>query len=144
MDRSVFSSLSRCSPSSQGMSLCRSSLDRSFGVYLHAVFAYVLIFQRCFFLKDLRRRSRPPTVASSWCQIVFRKELDPWKIFKALECRRSEKHLHWARCRETIKVFRGARWPTTQRVVVHRSAGAGDCSVSAGDLAIHLPTCSTI
>jgi hypothetical protein len=34
-----------------------------------------------------------------------------------------------------------------QRVVVHRSAGAGDCSAGAGncsvgDLAIHLPTCS--
>jgi hypothetical protein len=48
-------------PLSQGMSLCRSSLDCSFGVYLHAVFAYVLIFRRCFCLKDLRRRSRPPT-----------------------------------------------------------------------------------
>jgi hypothetical protein len=49
-------------PSSQGMSLCRSSLDRSFDVYLRAVFAYVLIFRRCFCLKDLRRRSRPPTL----------------------------------------------------------------------------------
>jgi hypothetical protein len=49
------SSLSRCSSSSQGMSLCQSSLDGSFGMYLHAVFAYVLIFRRCFFLKDLRR-----------------------------------------------------------------------------------------
>jgi hypothetical protein len=61
VDRLVFSSLSRCRSSSQGMSLCRSSLDGSFGMYLLAVFAYVLIFRRCFFLKDLRRRSRPPT-----------------------------------------------------------------------------------
>jgi hypothetical protein len=61
MGRLVFSSLSRCSPSSQGMSLCRSSLDGSFGVYLRDMFASVLIFRRCFFLKDLRRRSRPPT-----------------------------------------------------------------------------------
>jgi hypothetical protein len=61
MDRLVFSSLSRCNPSSQGMSLYRSSLDGSFGMYLRAVFAYVLIFRRCFFLKDLRRWSRPPT-----------------------------------------------------------------------------------
>jgi hypothetical protein len=43
------------------MSLCRSSLDGSFGVSLRAIFAYVLIFRRCFFLKDLQRRSRPPT-----------------------------------------------------------------------------------
>jgi hypothetical protein len=54
MGRSVFSSLSRCNPSSQGVSLCRSSLDGSFGV------ASVLIFRRCFLLQDLRRRSRPP------------------------------------------------------------------------------------
>jgi hypothetical protein len=56
MGRSVFSSLSRCNPSSQGVSLCRSSLYGSFGV------ASVLIFRRCFFLQDLRRRSRPPTI----------------------------------------------------------------------------------
>jgi hypothetical protein len=31
----------------------------------------------------------------------------------------------------------GAEWP-------HRSAGAGDCSAGACDLAIHLPTSSTI
>jgi hypothetical protein len=62
MDWSVFSSLSRCSPSSQGMSLCRSSLERSFGVYLRAVFSHVLIFRRCFCLKDLRRWSRPLTL----------------------------------------------------------------------------------
>ena len=61
MDRSVFSSLSRCNPSSQGVSLCRSSLDGSFGV------ASVLIFRRCFFLRDLRRRSRPPTVGFVDC-----------------------------------------------------------------------------
>jgi hypothetical protein len=39
----------------------------------------VSIFRRCFFLWDLRRRSRPPTVAPSRCQIVFRNELDLWK-----------------------------------------------------------------
>jgi hypothetical protein len=43
-------------PLSQGVSLCRSSPDGSFG------FASVLIFRRCFFLRDLRRRSTPPTV----------------------------------------------------------------------------------
>ena len=31
-----------------------------------------------------------------------------------------------------------------RRRVVHRSAGAGDCSAGASDLTIHLPTCSTI
>jgi hypothetical protein len=39
-----------------GMSLCRSSLEGSFGIIS------VLIFRRCFFLQDLRLRSRPPTV----------------------------------------------------------------------------------
>jgi hypothetical protein len=61
MGRSVFSSLSRCIPSSQGMLLCRSSLEGSFDVIS------VLTFRRCFFLQDLRRRSRPPTVAPSRC-----------------------------------------------------------------------------
>ena len=42
-------------------------------------FGFVSIFWRCFFLWDLRRRSRPPTVAPSRFQIVFRDELDPWK-----------------------------------------------------------------
>jgi hypothetical protein len=46
------------------MSLCRSSLDRSFGVYLRVVFAYMPIFRRCFCLEDLRRRSRPPTISN--------------------------------------------------------------------------------
>ena len=73
MGRLVFSSLSRCNPSSQGMSLCQSSPDGSFGV------ASVLIFRRCFFLQDLQRRSRPPTVAPSRCYIVFHNELDPRK-----------------------------------------------------------------
>jgi hypothetical protein len=48
-------SLSRCSPSSQGMSLCRSSLDRSFGMYLRIVFDYMPIFRRYFCLEDLLR-----------------------------------------------------------------------------------------
>jgi hypothetical protein len=61
MGRSVFSSLSRCNPSSQGVSLCQSSLDGSFGV------ASMLIFRRYFFLQDLRRRSRPPT-----CNLIWR------------------------------------------------------------------------
>jgi hypothetical protein len=56
MGQLVFSSLSRCHHSSQGVSLCRSSPHGSFG------FGSVLIFQRCFFLRDLRRRSRPPTL----------------------------------------------------------------------------------
>jgi hypothetical protein len=55
MGQSVFSYLSQCYPSSQGVSLCQSSPDSSFG------FASVLIFRRCFFLRDLQRRSRPPT-----------------------------------------------------------------------------------
>jgi hypothetical protein len=59
MGQSVFSSLSRCHPSSQGVSLCRSSLDGSFG------FTSVLIFRRSFFLQDLWRRSRPPTTGLS-------------------------------------------------------------------------------
>jgi hypothetical protein len=68
MDRLVFSSLSWCSPlSPQGISLCRSPLDGSFGMYLRAIFAFVLIFRRFFFLKDLRQRSRPPTMVIPFC-----------------------------------------------------------------------------
>jgi hypothetical protein len=48
-------SLCQCSPSSQGMSLCQSSLDRSFGMYLRVVFDYMSIFRRYFCLEDLRR-----------------------------------------------------------------------------------------
>jgi hypothetical protein len=59
MGRSVFSPLSWCYPSSQSVLLCRSSLDGSFDI------AFVLIFRRCFFLQDLRRRSRPPTLVST-------------------------------------------------------------------------------
>jgi hypothetical protein len=65
MGQSVFSSLSRCYPLSQGVSLCRSSLDGSFG------FASVLIFQRCFFLQDLRQRSRPPTMVIAPASLTF-------------------------------------------------------------------------
>ena len=43
-----------------------------------------------------------------------------------------------------FKVFRAGGGPPHSGVVVHRSVGAGDCSAGAGDLAIHLPTCSTI
>jgi hypothetical protein len=38
MGRSGFSSLSRCIPSSQGVSLCRSSMDVSFGVSSYRTF----------------------------------------------------------------------------------------------------------
>jgi hypothetical protein len=53
------------------MSLCRSSLDRSFGMYLRAMFAYMPIFRRCFCLEDLRRRSRPPIVALRGARSFF-------------------------------------------------------------------------
>jgi hypothetical protein len=89
----VFSSLSRCRPSSQGASLCRSFLGCSFGIYLHVMSACISSCRRCFCLEDLQRRRRPPTVAPSRCWIVFRNELDPQKISKASECRRSKKHL---------------------------------------------------
>jgi hypothetical protein len=36
-------------------------LGQQLHVYLRAVLDYMLIFRRYFFLKDLRRRSRPPT-----------------------------------------------------------------------------------
>ena len=56
LDQSVISSLSRCSPSSWDMPLCRSFMDDSFNT------AFERICRRCFFLQDLRRRSIPPTV----------------------------------------------------------------------------------
>jgi hypothetical protein len=43
------------------MSPCRSSFNRSFGLYLHVTPAYVLSCRRCFCLEDLPRRRRPPT-----------------------------------------------------------------------------------
>jgi hypothetical protein len=110
---------------SQGVSLCRISPDCNFGVYLRVVSACMSSCQRCFCLEDLRRRRSPLTVAPSRCLIVFRNELDPRKISKASECRRSkntlseliaEKRLKYSRCR-----------------VVHRSA-------NTGDLAVHLPS----
>jgi hypothetical protein len=78
MGQSVFSSLSRCNPSSQGMSLCQSSLEGSFGVIS------VLIFLRCFFLQDLRLRSRPPTV----CTGTFGLGIKLYTIWKAWSRRR--------------------------------------------------------
>jgi hypothetical protein len=84
--RTVFSSLSRYRPSSQGASLCRSFLCCSFGIYLCVMSACISFCRRCFCLEDLRRRRRPPTVAPSRCWIVFRNELDSRKISKASEC----------------------------------------------------------
>jgi hypothetical protein len=49
------------------MTSSRSSFNRSFGLYLHVTTAFVLSCRRCFFLEDLRRRRRPPTVAPSRC-----------------------------------------------------------------------------
>jgi hypothetical protein len=46
-------------------------LDQQLRVYLHAMFDYTLIFRMCFFLRDLRRRSRPPTVALRGARSFF-------------------------------------------------------------------------
>jgi hypothetical protein len=51
----VISSLSRFTPSSWDMSLCRSFMGDSFDI------AFERICRRCFFLQDLRLRSIPPT-----------------------------------------------------------------------------------
>jgi hypothetical protein len=147
-DWTVFSSLRRCRPSSQGASLCRSFLGCSFGIYLHVMSACMSSCRRCFCLEDLWRRRRPPTVAPSRCWIIFRNELDPRKISKASECRRSEKHLPWARCRETIKILRASGGPPFSEC--RRSSGSPSGywvvhrSVSTSGLMVHLPTCSTI
>jgi hypothetical protein len=55
------------SPFIFSMSSCRSSFNRSFGLYFHVAPAYALSCRRCFCLEDLRRRRRPPTVAPSRC-----------------------------------------------------------------------------
>jgi hypothetical protein len=60
-DWTVFSSISRCRTSSQGASLRRSFLGCSFGLCLHAVLVRISYCRRCFYLEDLRWRSRPPT-----------------------------------------------------------------------------------
>jgi hypothetical protein len=90
MGRSVFSSLSRCIPSSQGMSLCRSSLEGSFGVIS------VLIFRRCFFLQDLRRRSRPPTLSP--------KQKDRTTNFKIFKIKDLIDIFHWYLCHGNISI----------------------------------------
>jgi hypothetical protein len=51
MDRLVFSFLSWCRPSSQGMSLCRSTLDGSSGVYLRACTCLCADLLKVFLLK---------------------------------------------------------------------------------------------
>jgi hypothetical protein len=53
----VISSLSRFTPSSWDMSLCRSFMGDSFGT------TFERICRRCFFLQDLRLQSIPPTCA---------------------------------------------------------------------------------
>jgi hypothetical protein len=60
IDRLVFSSLSRCSPSSQGMSLCRSSLDGSFGVYLRACVCLCADLLKVFLLKGPSATKQSP------------------------------------------------------------------------------------
>jgi hypothetical protein len=45
-------------------------LGQQLRVYLRAMFDYMLIFRRCFFLRDLRRRSRPPTYMYSKLLVI--------------------------------------------------------------------------
>jgi hypothetical protein len=65
MGRLVISSISRFTPSSWDMSLCRSFMGYSFGT------AFERIYRRCFFLQDLRLRSIPPTVALRGARSFF-------------------------------------------------------------------------
>jgi hypothetical protein len=67
-DYIVFSSLNRYRPSplsqyqAKALSIVALAFVRIiFGLYLHVTPAFVLSFQRCFFLEDLRWRRRPPT-----------------------------------------------------------------------------------
>jgi hypothetical protein len=124
-DRTVFSSLSRCRPSSQGASLCRSFLGCSFGIYLCVMSVCISSCRRCFFLEDLRRRRRPPTVAPSWCWIVFHNELDPRKISKASNAEGPKNTFSELVAKKRLKYSR--------RQVVHRS-------VNADNLAVRLPS----
>jgi hypothetical protein len=52
-------------------SSCRSSLDYSFGIYLHVVHVCIWPCRRCFCLEDLRRKRRPPTVALRGARSFF-------------------------------------------------------------------------
>ena len=65
---------------------------------------------------------------------------DPKNTFPELV---AEKRLKYSE-REVAHHVADTRLTPPTRRVVHRSAGAGDCSAGAGDLAIHLPTYSTI
>jgi hypothetical protein len=58
-------------PFVSSMSSCRSFFSYSFGIHLHVAPARMLSFQRCFCLKDLRRRRRPPTGPNRFPSIVY-------------------------------------------------------------------------
>jgi hypothetical protein len=67
-DYIVFSSLSRYHPSplshyqAEALSVVASAFVRIIiDLYLHVTPSFVLSYQRCFCLEDLRRRRRPPT-----------------------------------------------------------------------------------
>jgi hypothetical protein len=90
MDQSVISSLSRCSPSSWDMPLCRSFIDDSFGT------AFERICRRCFFLQDLWRWSIPPTGTKRFGvkgkldlaisgRIKFKQDVEKWLINSAYQ-----------------------------------------------------------
>jgi hypothetical protein len=53
------------------VSSCRSSLDYSFGIYLHVTPVCIWPCRRCFCLEDLRWRRRPPTTVSCCMLLVL-------------------------------------------------------------------------
>jgi hypothetical protein len=125
MDWMVFSSLSRCCPSSQGASSCWSSPNCRFGIYLCVMSACILSCWRCFYLEDLRRRRRPPTIAPSRCWIVFCNKLDPRKS-RGLRNVEGPKNTF-------PELVAEKRLKYSKRQVVHRSA-------DTSGLVVHLPS----
>jgi hypothetical protein len=121
----VFYSLSRCCPSSQGTSSCRSSLDCNFGLYLRVVSACISPCRRCFGLEDLRQRRRPPTVALRGAR----------SFFVTSSIREKSQRLRNAEGSKNTfpELVAEKRLKYSKRRVVHRST-------DTSDLAVHLPS----
>jgi hypothetical protein len=63
-----------------GMPSCRSSFNCSFDIYLHVVSTCISSCRRCFCLKDIRRRRRPPTVSFVIISIAKAKDIYQYKM----------------------------------------------------------------
>jgi hypothetical protein len=80
-----------------------------------------IILPKVFFLDDLRRRRRPPTVAPLRCLIVFRNELNPRKTRRLPNAEGSKNTFPELVVKKRLKY--------SKRRTVHRSASVGGVAV---------------